>query len=66
MSKSPDFLIPALGGTALVIGLAYGFASRDYGADRIELLENRVSQVEAQATAALQYAATEAERAAAL
>ena len=66
MSKSPNILIPALGGTALVLGLAYGFASRDYGADKIESLESRVEQVQANASAANTKATAEAERAAAL
>lgn len=47
MSKSLNsILIPALGGTALFLGAAYGFASRDYGQERISLLEDRVVQVE--------------------
>lgn len=63
MSKSPNFLIPALGGAGLILGVAYGFASRDYGADKIELLENRVEQAEAQISAASEKAAAAAERA---
>ena len=66
MSKSPNIFIPALGGTALALGLAYGFASRDYGADKIESLESRVEQVEANASAASAKASAEAERATAL
>lgn len=64
MSKSPSIFIPALGGTALALGLAYGLASRDYGADKIESLQERVKQVEAQASAASDKARTEVERAA--
>ncbi len=63
MSKSPNFLIPALGGAGLILGVAYGFASRDYGADKIELLENRVAQAEAQISAASEKAAAAADRA---
>jgi cytochrome c len=66
MSKSPNILVPALGGTALVLGLAYGFSSRNYGADRIETLETRVEQVVAQASSASAQAAAEAARAAEL
>jgi cytochrome c len=66
MSKSPNFLIPALGGAGLILGVAYGFASRDYGADKIELLETRVEQAEAQISAASEKAAAEADRAAEL
>lgn len=63
MSKSPNIFIPALGGTALVLGLAYGLSSRDYGADKIESLESRVEQVQANVTAANAKATAEAERA---
>ncbi|MEO0991852.1 MAG: c-type cytochrome [Pseudomonadota bacterium] len=66
MSKSLNILVPALSGTALVLGLAYGLASRDYGADKIETLENRVSQVEAHASDAAARAKLEADRAAEL
>ena len=65
MSKSPDIIIPAIGGTALVLGVAYGIASRDYGADRIESLETRVEQVEAQAVAASEQASAASEQASA-
>ena len=66
MSKSPNIFIPAAGGAALVLGLAYGIASRDYGADRIATLETRVAQVEATATSASEKASAEAARAAEL
>ncbi|MEM9248878.1 MAG: c-type cytochrome [Pseudomonadota bacterium] len=64
MSKSPSIFIPVLGGIALMLGLAYGLASRDYGATVIESLETRVEQVEAHASAASAKAAEEAQRAA--
>ena len=64
MSKSPNqFLIPALGGTALVLGLAYGLSSRDYGASKIETLEARVAQVLSDESAAREKAQAEATRA---
>ena len=66
MSKSPNILIPAMGGTALVLGLAYGISSREYGAAKIDSLETRVAQVEAHASSAGQKAKSEAARAAAL
>ena len=66
MSKFPDIFIPALGGAALVLGVAYGFASRDYGADKIEALETRVAKVEERASSAREEAASEADRAAEL
>lgn len=64
MSKSPNILVPALGGTALVLGLSYGIASRDYGASKIDSLETRIAQVEARAAAASEKATAEAGRAA--
>ena len=45
MSKFLNFALPAAGGTALVLGLAYGIASRDYRASEIEALEARVESV---------------------
>lgn len=63
MSKSPNLIIPALGGTALVLGLAYGLSSRDYAADRIEQLETRIQQVEGHASSANEKLSMEAERA---
>ncbi|MBD3666160.1 c-type cytochrome [Sulfitobacter aestuariivivens] len=66
MSKSPNLLIPALGGTAIVLGAAYGLSQRGHGADQIEILEGRVAQVEAQASTARQKAETQAARAAEL
>ena len=66
MSKSPNVLVPALGGTALVLGLAYGISSRDYGGDKIASLETQVAQSKANATQAVAKASAEAERATAL
>ncbi|WP_415404395.1 c-type cytochrome [Tateyamaria sp. SN3-11] len=66
MSKSPNFLIPALGGTALVLGVAFGVMNRDYASDKIEVLETRVDQVSAQASTAADKANAEAARAAEL
>ena len=63
MSKSPNFLIPALGGTALVLGAAFGLMNRDYAADKIDTLETRVEQVSAQASSAAETARAEAARA---
>jgi cytochrome c len=65
MSKSLNLFVPAIGGTALLLGLAYGISSRDYGAATIDSLEARVQQIEAnaaQATAEAQAAAAEAAR----
>ena len=66
MSKSPNLLIPALGGTALVLGVAFGVMNRDYAADKIDSLETQVDQASAQASTAAETAKVEAARAAEL
>lgn len=66
MSKSPNILIPALGGTALVLGLAIGISSQQYGAAKIESLESQVENVAARASLASDKATAEAARAAEL
>lgn len=53
MSKSPNILTPALGGTAIVLALTYAFMQRDYGAKAIESLEVQVEQSRDAAAAAL-------------
>ncbi len=65
MSKSLNLFVPAIGVTALALGVAYGVSSRDYGAQTIETLETRVQQTEenvARAIAEAQAAAEEAAR----
>ncbi len=53
MSKSLNTIIlPSAGGLALVLGLAYGVSSRGYGADKIDLLEGRLAQLEARSAEA--------------
>lgn len=66
MSKSPNLVLPAIGGIALMLGAAYGFSSRNYGADTIALLEDRVEKAEARVSSASDQAKSEAERATAL
>lgn len=66
MSKSPSLFLPGLGITALVLGLAYGAANRHYGADKIEMLETRISQAEIRTSDVTEKAAVEAQRAAEL
>ncbi len=44
MSKSLNLFLPAIGGTALMLGGAYGFTSRDYAEQKIESLEIQVEQ----------------------
>jgi len=53
MSKSPNFVVPVLGGAALVLALTYGFMGRDYGARTIESLEIQVSESRESAADAL-------------
>jgi len=52
MSKSPNIFIPALGGTALVLGVAYGVSTRDYRASEVESLAVQVEQSQARVAAA--------------
>ena len=66
MSKSPNLILPAVGGVALVAGLAYGISSRQYGAGQIESLEGRVEYTQTLAATAQDKAAAEADRAATL
>ena len=66
MSKSPNIFIPAMGGAALVLGVAFGLMNRDYAADKIDALETRVETVSAEAGAAAERAKAEATRAAEL
>ena len=63
MSKSPNILVPALGGTALVLGVALAVANRDYGSDQISSLETRLENVLRQSRDAGDRAAAEAARA---
>ena len=65
MSKSLNLFVPAIGVTALALGVAYGLSSREYGAQTIETLEARVQQTEenvARAIAEAQAAEAEAAR----
>lgn len=66
MSKSPNIFIPVMGGTALVLGLAYGLSSREHGKTEIALLTDRVNQVQTQADEARVIASSEIETAKAL
>ncbi|MGJ8586091.1 MAG: c-type cytochrome [Marinosulfonomonas sp.] len=66
MSKFPDIFLPALGGTAVVLGLSYGVANRTYGSGEIAALKDRVAQVEANASAVSEKASGETARAEAL
>ena len=64
MSKSPNILFPALGVTGILLGGAVASMNSESGKAQIELLEDRVVQVEAHATSANDKAKAEAARAA--
>lgn len=65
MSKSlSTIFVPALGGTALVLGLAYGLSARSYGDSKIATLEENLAQIETRRDAAQADAEAQALRAA--
>lgn len=65
MSKSlSTIFVPALGGTALVLGLAYGLSARSYGDSKIATLEGNLAQIETRHDAAQADAEAQALRAA--
>jgi len=51
MSKFLNLALPAAGGTALVLGVAYGIATSSYGNDRIDALEANLTAAQAVASA---------------
>ena len=66
MSKSPNIVFPALGVIGVALGGAVASMYHQSGQAEIALLQDRVGQVEAHASAASEKAATQAARAAAL
>lgn len=67
MSKSlSQILLPALGASALVIATGVTFLNRDFGRDKIEVLESRVERSQENEARALEEAKAEASRAAEL
>ena len=48
MSKSPNFLLPALGVTGIVLGGAYGTMTRGYKADEAEIARAQAQAAQAQ------------------
>lgn len=66
MSKSLNFLIPTVGGIALVGGLAVASMHRNSGESEIAALQQRIDQVQGHATAASEKAQAAAARAAEL
>ncbi len=51
MSKSPNLFLPALGVTALVLGVAYGVSSRNHGAEEAKAAMLAAERAEARAEA---------------
>lgn len=67
MSKSLSQIgLPALGLSALALAIAVTYANRNHGESRIESLETRISQVQAQESSANEQAQAQASRAAEL
>ena len=62
MSKSPNILIPAAGGAALVLGIAYGVATNTYANDKVDVMARQVEQAQAEAVQASEAATAEAAR----
>ena len=64
MSKSVrSYLLPGLAATAGILGVSVGLANRDYGADRIDGLSVRISQLESQVETTRAAAAQQVEEA---
>lgn len=53
MSKSLNLALPALGGTALIVGLAYGLSTRSYQDDTVASLETQLAQKESATAGAI-------------
>ncbi len=64
MSKSPNFLIPAAGGAALILGVGYGVATNQYTSSKLDVMELQVEQAQTAATDAKAVAEAEVARAA--
>lgn len=62
MSKSPNLFIPAAGGAALILGVAYGVATKNYADDAVSVMERQVEQAESFASEAKAVAEAEAAR----
>ncbi len=62
MSKSPNLFIPAAGGAALILGVAYGVATNNYADDKVSVMERQVEQAQVAASEATATAEAEAAR----
>lgn len=66
MSKSPNLFLPAAGGAAIVLGLAYGIATNNYADKKVTVAERQVTQAQTAAEEAKAAAEAEAARVAAI
>jgi len=62
MSKSPNLFLPAAGGAALMLGVAYGVATNQYADKTVDVMERQVIQAQTEATEAKALAEAEAAR----
>lgn len=62
MSKSPNLFIPAAGGAALILGVAYGVATNNYADKKVTVMERQVEQAQVAASEATAAAEAEAAR----
>ncbi len=62
MSKSLNLFLPAAGGAALMLGVAYGVATNMYAGDKVDVMERQVEQAQAAASEATAAAEAEAAR----
>lgn len=62
MSKSPNLFLPAAGGAAIVLGLAFGIATNNRADQTVSVMERQVAQAQTAAEAAQAAAQAEAAR----
>ena len=62
MSKSPNLFLPAAGGAAIVLGLAYGIATNNRADQTVSVMERQVAQAQTAAEEAKAAAEAEAAR----
>lgn len=62
MSKSPNLFLPAAGGAALMLGVAYGVATNNFADDKVSVMERQVEMARTEASDAVAAAEAEAAR----
>ncbi len=62
MSKSPNLFIPAAGGAALLLGVAYGVATNQWTDSKLDVMGRQVEEAQAAAGEAMAMAEAEAAR----